>query len=57
MRSDGLTAANWQVIPEYIDVLRPLEQATSCLEGRGISGAFGSVAEIIIPTFEYLLGV
>ena len=56
MRSDGLRAADWQVISEYIDVLGPLDQATSRLEGRGISGAFGSVAEII-PTFEYLLGV
>ena len=44
------------MITEYIDVLGPLEQATSRLKGRGISGAFGSVAEII-PTFEYLLGV
>jgi hypothetical protein len=56
MRTDGLTAHDWQVITEYIDVLGPLEQATSRLEGRGISGAFGSVAEIL-PTFEYLLSV
>lgn len=56
MRSNGLTAADWQVITKYIDVLGPLDQATSRLEGRGINGAFRAVAEII-PTFEYLLRV
>ena len=56
MRSDGLMAADWQVSTKYIDVLGPLDQATSRLKGRGINGAFGAVAEII-PTFEYLLGV
>ena len=54
MKSDGLTAADWQVINEYIDVLAPLKTATKRLEGRGKSGGFGSVAEII-PVFEVLL--
>ncbi|KAG9375725.1 hypothetical protein A1F94_013674 [Pyrenophora tritici-repentis] len=35
MRSDGINAHDWQVIAEYIDVLRPLKQATKRLEGRG----------------------
>lgn len=56
MRSNGLTAADWHVITEYIDVLGPLDQATSRLEGRVINGAFGAIVEII-PTIEYLLGV
>jgi hypothetical protein len=56
IRSDGINAFDWQVITEYIDVLKPLKAATKRLEGRGKSGAFGVVAEII-PVFEYLLGV
>lgn len=54
MRSDGLTAADWAVITEYIDVLGPLKTATKRLEGHGKSGSFGSIAEII-PVFEVLL--
>lgn len=53
MRSDGLTAADWAVITEYINVLRPLKTATKRFEGRGKSGSFGSIAEII-PVFEVL---
>ncbi|KAG9375611.1 hypothetical protein A1F94_013821 [Pyrenophora tritici-repentis] len=34
----------------------PLKQATKRLEGRGKSGAFGAIAEVIL-VFEYLLGV
>jgi hypothetical protein len=44
------------VITKYIDVLRPLKQATKRLKGRGINSAFRAVAEIIL-VFEYLLGV
>ena len=54
MRSDGLTAAKWAVITEYIDVLKPLKLATKRLEGRSDSGSFGAIAEII-PLFEHLL--
>jgi hypothetical protein len=54
MKSDGLTAADWQVITEYIDVLGPLKTATKRLEGHGKHGKFGSIAEII-PVFEVLL--
>ena len=68
MRSDGLSAADWQVVNEYMDVLRPLKECTKRLEGRGqgndkddkkaskAPGRFGSIAEII-PVFDYLLGV
>jgi hypothetical protein len=54
MRSDGLTAADWAVVTEYLDVLKPLKSATKRLEGRGKSGRFGAIAEII-PVFEYIL--
>jgi hypothetical protein len=54
MRSTGLTADDWQVVTEYIDVLGPLKACTKRLEGRGGQGNFGAIAEII-PTFEYLL--
>ncbi|PWO19724.1 hypothetical protein PtrARCrB10_11772 [Pyrenophora tritici-repentis] len=54
MRSDGLGAADWAVITEYMDVLKPLKTATERLEGRGKSGGSGSIAEVI-PVFEYLL--
>jgi hypothetical protein len=54
MRSDGLTAADWAVVTEYLDVLKPLKSATKRLEGRGKSGRFSAIAEII-PVFEYIL--
>jgi hypothetical protein len=55
MRSAGLSSADWAVITEYIDCLRPLKNATERLEGRGETGKFGALYEII-PVFEYLLG-
>ncbi|KAI1523064.1 hypothetical protein PtrSN001A_011469 [Pyrenophora tritici-repentis] len=54
MRSDGLTGADWAVITEYIDILKPLKTATKRLEGRGKGGSFGAIAEIIL-IFEYPL--
>lgn len=54
MRSGGLTAHDWAVINEYIDVLQPLKEATKRLEGRGNSGRFGAIYEVL-PVFEYLL--
>jgi hypothetical protein len=54
MESDWLTAADWQVINEYIEVLAPLKTANKRLEGHGKSGGLGLVAEII-PVFEVLL--
>jgi hypothetical protein len=54
MRSDGLTAADWAVFTEYMDVLKPLKLATKRLEGRSDSTRFGAIAEIIL-VFEHLL--
>jgi hypothetical protein len=61
MRSGGLTAANWAVVTEYIDVLKPLKSATKRLEGRGKDaegrvggGYYGAIAKVI-PVFEYIL--
>lgn len=66
MRSNGLTADNWQVVTEYMDVLSPLKECTLYLEGRGKvkdegknsskRGSFDAIVEII-PVFEYLFGV
>jgi hypothetical protein len=67
MRSDGLGAADWAVVTEYMDVLGPLKECTKRLEGRGGRlkpgekepkpiGRFGSIAEMI-PVFEHLLTV
>jgi hypothetical protein len=55
MRSNGLTAADWAAITEYIEVLKPLKDATKRLEGRGNSGRFGAIYEVI-PVFEFLMG-
>ncbi|KAG9379945.1 Dimer-Tnp-hAT domain containing protein [Pyrenophora tritici-repentis] len=54
MRSNGLTAADWGVVTEYLAALKPLKAATKRSEGRGASGAYGAIAEVI-PVFEYLL--
>jgi hypothetical protein len=54
MQLDGLSAANWAVVTEYMEVLKPLKAATQRLEGRGKSGGFGAIAKII-PVFEYIL--
>lgn len=54
MRSDGLTAHDWGVVTDYMEVLKPLEDATKRLEGRGGDFNFGSIAEVI-SVFEYLL--
>ncbi|KAI1518474.1 hypothetical protein KJE20_04013 [Pyrenophora tritici-repentis] len=37
-----------------MDILKPLKTATKRLKGRGKSGSFRAIAEII-PIFEYLL--
>jgi hypothetical protein len=46
MRSNGLTANNWQVVTKYIDVLGPLKECTKRLEGKGMQGTFDLIAEI-----------
>jgi hypothetical protein len=55
MRSGGLKAADWAVITEYIEVLKPLKEATKRLEARGKHGSFGAIYEVI-PVFEYVIG-
>jgi hypothetical protein len=55
MRSSGLSANDWAVVKDYIEVLQPLKSATKRLEGRGKSGRFGAIYEVL-PVFEYLLG-
>jgi hypothetical protein len=54
MRTAGLTAHNWQVLNEYINVLRPLKQAIKRLKGYSNNSGFRAVTEIIL-VFEYLL--
>jgi hypothetical protein len=54
MRSTGLTAADWAVITEYQDCFEPLRLAIERLEGRGKSGNFGAIYEVI-PVFDYVL--
>ena len=54
MRLDGLTTHDWAVVTEYMDALKPLKAATKRLEGRGNSGRFGCIAEVIL-VFEYIL--
>lgn len=54
MRVGGLDAYDWTVINEYIEILRPLKEATSLLEGRGKTGAYGAIWEVI-PTFNWLI--
>lgn len=53
MRSDGLTAADWAIVTDYIEVLGPLKECTKRFEGRS-EYSFGAIAEVI-PTFEFLL--
>ncbi|KAG9375519.1 hypothetical protein A1F94_013910 [Pyrenophora tritici-repentis] len=50
MRSDGLTAADWAVITEYMAILQPLKFATDRLRPRQVCG-FGALYEVI-PVFE-----
>ena len=54
MKSNGLTAHDWAVITEYTEALKPLKEATLHLEGRGRSGSFGAIYEIL-PIFEAIL--
>jgi hypothetical protein len=51
MKGDGLTGSDWQTIKKYVEFLRPLEEATSRLEGKGKSGRFRALYEII-HTFD-----
>ena len=54
MRSSGLSAADWGVVTEYLEVLKPLKLATKRLEGRGKGGQYGAIY-VVIPVYEYIL--
>jgi hypothetical protein len=54
MRSSGLLAADWSVVAEYLEVLKPLKLAIKRLEGRGKGGQYGAIYEVI-PVYEYIL--
>jgi hypothetical protein len=56
MKSDGLSTADWVVVTDYIEVLKPPKDATACLEGCGNAKSFGAIYEIL-PTFESILGI
>jgi hypothetical protein len=53
MQSDSLTAADWVVVTEYMNVLKLLKAATKRFEGHKNSGRFGTTTEII-PVCEYI---
>ena len=55
MRSSVLSAADWGVITEYLEMLKPIKLVTKRLEGRGKGGQYGVIHEVI-PVYEYLLG-
>jgi hypothetical protein len=48
MRSCGLTAHDWFVVTDYIAASKSLKYGTKNLEGRGKSGAYGSIADITV---------
>ena len=54
MRSTRLSAGNWQVITQYIQVLQPLKDATIRLKGRGKSRQYGALYKVI-PIFKHVL--
>ena len=41
---------------KYVEFLKPLEEATHRLEGKGKSGRFGALYEVI-PTFDSILAL
>jgi hypothetical protein len=54
MRSLGLSAANWGVVTEYLEVLKSLKLATKRFEGCGKGSQYGAIYEVI-PVYEYTL--
>ena len=51
--SDTLSADDWTVITRYIEILKPLKDATMALEGH-IGGRFGAIWQVL-PLYERLL--
>jgi hypothetical protein len=54
MKSDGLRAADWAIITEYMAILQLLKFPTDRLQGRGKCACFGALYEII-PVFESVI--
>jgi hypothetical protein len=50
---DMLSTADWDVIKQYLEILKPLKDATVRLEGQ-VGGKFGSIWQVL-PVFEDLL--
>jgi hypothetical protein len=48
MRLSGLIAHDWSVVTDYMAALKSLKYGTKSLKGRGKSGAYGSIADIIL---------
>jgi hypothetical protein len=51
--SDTLSANDWTVITRYIEILKPLKDATLVLEGH-VGGRFGAIWQVL-PLYERLL--
>ena len=51
--SDTLSTDDWAVITRYIEILKPLKDATLALEGH-IGGRFGAIWQVL-PLYEKLL--
>ena len=47
----GLNVYNWLIINKYIEILSPLKEVISLVEGRGKAGKHGAIWEVI-PTFN-----
>ena len=54
MRSNGLSAADWAVITEYIEVLKPLKEATKRLEAHSNLGRYRALYKVIL-VYKYIL--
>lgn len=54
IRTGGMTSYDWDVIRNYVQMLRPFKEATKRLEGRGVSGRHGAIWEVI-PVMDVLL--
>jgi hypothetical protein len=48
-----LSLDDWSIITRYIDILKPLKDATMALEGH-IGGRFGAIWQVL-PIYEEIL--
>jgi hypothetical protein len=54
MLSGKLTAADWAVITEYIEVFEPFKSTTDRLQDRGKAGSYGALYKVL-PVFESII--